>query len=83
MGQSSGLTWMSCNMGLKLLDISLPEKMVQFAVKTGIPLLYLSLVHAKHSTYKTRSREHARLVSFTLVFVLGIWPLALDGRFLF
>ena len=64
MGQSSGLPWMSRDMGLKLLDISLPEEMVQFAVKTGIPLLYLSFVHAKRSMYKILSFINAiRLVS--------------------
>jgi hypothetical protein len=32
-------------MGLKLLDISLTEEMVQPAMKIGITLLYLALVH--------------------------------------
>jgi hypothetical protein len=42
-------------MGLKLLDIPLPEEMVQLTVKTGVTLLYLSFVHAKSSMYKIRS----------------------------
>jgi hypothetical protein len=39
MGQFPGLPWMSRNMGLKMLNISLPEEMVQLTVKTGITLL--------------------------------------------
>jgi hypothetical protein len=39
-------------MGLKPLNISPPEEMVQPTVKTGVTLLYLSFVHAKSLVFR-------------------------------
>jgi hypothetical protein len=49
-GQLAGLTGMTGHVGFEEADIPLPKNSIELSVKTGIPLLYFTLVHSPNAS---------------------------------